>query len=353
MPAPVPITIRYGQDPALMGGLSAAAGQAAYDRLIQQQNYDNWLRRRAMDNEFQIAALDRSTKLGVARINAEAGGSPSLMSSASHNRALAQQTGSLTASAGKQKTPLELQIEAEQLRGSKLRNDRTASRGQPGQTVPLETPGRNPSMSMTDRSTGREYSTNANNEIVTTSDGGKIVPIKGTGVTGQPQERVSPQVKAQVDYLDAIKDSVPHQSWQAMRIAAMSGGLKMDQLIDNVRAMRDKTPSDRWMKEASELARVANIPPDQQAAYARQKLHLDEFLYPSDAEGNKGALERLSEHAKLVQAITSQGNPPVQNSGGRTPSGGNPVEVASPEEAHNLPSGTWIKLPDGSLGRVP
>lgn len=40
-------------------------------------------------------------------------------------------------------------------------------------------------------------------------------------------------------------------------------------------------------------------------------------------------------------------------SGNLVPAGGQPIKVATPEEARKLPSGTPIILPDGSLGRVP
>lgn len=347
MPAPVPIVIRYGQDPNLIGGLASAAGSAQYSQMRARQDYEDWLRRRAMDNELLTTVLNNRSRENVASMQLEQPSSRSMQDASGYARQLAQRTGSLTSSTGQAKSQVDLAIEEEKLKQLQAKNaPQTIDSG-----AELH-----PSMSMT-TDTGDHYFTDSAGRILTNPGPDQVAEAPTKGVYTRPGQRQIPSAAAaQVAYLDRIKDTLDPAQASALYAAAKSGQLKMDQLIDDARLAVPKSPVDRVgnadalasakdAREASLLKQIASLPPEQRVAVAKQHFNTP---FADDSEVEQMLAGRL--------AIASQQSAQpraVQNSGGRTPTGGNPIPVRSPDEARRLPSGTVILLPDGSLGRVP
>ena len=351
MPAPVPITIRYGGDPLLYGGLASAAGQAQYGQLQAQREYERWIRQRALDNDFQIAAMNNRTQRDIAMMGANRPSPTAMQEAGGYGRRAAQASGTVTSAAGRQRTPMELALQQEQLEGADLRNQALAEKMRQPRMVPEEgaVSGRRRS-TMTLARDG-QYSIDDEGRVI--SDNAEEV-VRGRGVSAGRSSGVTEDIRAQLDYMRATKSRLDPDEFNALYLAAKSGQVKMPQLIDDVRAAEGRATGrltaaeraqDRFGAEAEELNTAVTLPQADQVAYARRKFNMQD----PDLYGDDDALNALQSRVRQVTAFLK----PVQNSGGRTPTGGNPVPVRSPEEARQLPSGTIVQTPDGRILRVP
>lgn len=319
MPAPVPITIRYDQAGQL-GGLASAAGQSQYQ-------YNDWQQRRARDAAFTEGVLNRRQQMNLARLHSDTELQKAAMAlqHAGGYRQRAQAAGTVTSTTGRAQTPLQIAKDEEALKGARLRNEALSSKNAPEKRVPL------PGM---DGTSVNEY------------------PGRQGVFPSTRQETVPQSVADQIKYLQAIKGTMDPSEWNAAYVAAKSGQLKMDQLIDDTRQMNQPghmnasgRAQDKFTAENEELSAVANLPPTDQAQYARRRFGMQDPDIYSDAD----AIKALQSRQRQVEAFRK----PVVNSSGRTPTGGNPIKVNTPQEAMSLPSGTYFVTPDGRMKRVP
>jgi len=348
MPAPTPINIRYGS--ALdLGQLASAAGAASYglserNRQTEQarQQYEMWLQQRAQDMQFMTGEMNRRSAETMQRNALMAGGGasqePTLVEAAGYapRRAAAQSAGAMGSARGRAASPISLQAEEAAAGGGEM----SLVENQPGGSGYFS-------------HEGRIYRVGPKDEGQTELRPGQVQEVQGTGVRGS-RDIIPPGGGSQLDYLRAMQGQIPDDDWNALWVAAQSGQLKMDQLVDDVRAAKAKTSgrmtagqrtSENLGVESQQLQQVAQLGRADQVAYARRKYGMqDPDIYSDD-----DALNALQSRVRQVAAFTQ----PITNSSGQSPTGGNPIRVNSPEEARRLPSGTLIRDPQGNIRRVP
>lgn len=354
MPAPTPINIRYGS--ALdLGQLASAAGAASYglserNRQAEQQRqqYEMWLQQRAQDMQFLTGEMNRRSAETMQRNSLMANGGasqePTLVEAAGYapRRAAAQSAGAMGSARGRAASPVSLQAEQAAAGGGEM----TLVENQPGGSGYFTEGGR------TYRVGPREADQAGPNP---TPRPGQVQDVTGTGGFMQGSRQIpTGQGGTQLEYLKAMQGQIPDDDWNALWVAAQSGQLKMDQLVDDVRAAKAKTSgrmtagqrtNENLGVESQQLQQVAQLGRADQVAYARRKYGMqDPDIYSDD-----DALNALQSRVRQVAAFTQ----PVTNSSGQSPTGGNPIRVNSPEEARRLPSGTLIQDPQGNIRRVP
>lgn len=360
MPAPVPINIRYG-NPQDIANLGLSAGSAAFstterrraedaaradaalrmqlDAQLVQSDLNNRAEGLRQNNEinFRTNQADQNRDDAMAMQSA-AGYGDQLNSQAMEEitrRNAAKSIGNLTSTPGKATQPVQL-VPAE--------GDVNA---QNGQQMLVE---HNP-----DGSTGDTYMSTPDGRVMKVS--GSDISFPSGGVrAGQtaPGSMVTPQVRDQMDYVKALQGKIPGDQWNAMWIAAKSGQLKMDQLIDDSRQAIPKPPNagrmdalernqDRQAAEAAELDQVSRLSSKDQALYARRKFNMQD----PDIYSDQDALDALQSRSRQLAAIVQ----PMTNSNGKSITGGNFVaggKQLSPDEARLLPPGTWFVDANGN-----
>jgi len=364
MPAPTPIQIRY-DNPAMLARLAAAAGSASYDqnnRYRQEDRadsnyrmeYQGYLQRLAGDRAMVNADLDRRTQAN--RLNSENAFRSDVFAreGEAQNRAFALQGVAQAQAQARQ------QVEARRM-GSATIPGRSAM---PVSLVPADDTARPSSATATINGVDirRNPQTEEFERLGFNPDANapqwQVGEPKGGFVrAGSPDQTISPETKSQRDYLTQLQGQIPTEQWNSLWVAANSGGLSMDQLMDNVRQVTPKVGSSRstasnraFEKYAADLdvmRSLTGLSPSDQLAYGRRRFGMQDNVIFSDQDV-QGVMESYVREA--VAATT-----PVTNSGGRTPTGGNPVDVGgmSPDQVRaTYPSGTWI-IQNGETMRVP
>lgn len=353
MPAPVPVVIQHG-DPTSLGQLAGAAGGSEFA-------YNDMIRRMAMDREFLNQEANRraedtwrqndlafkykqlateedrrrgATELQDAyhtrNLDLEQRGQDLNYKSA-QDRIAAQKAASVTSAAGRAKTPVQLVPEEGSL---------TPDAGNVSASI------RSSDGSSLERTRG--------GDVTQYGAGGSLIPMPAiSGQTATPK-MVTPNVRSQLDYLRSFDGHIDPDVMNSMMVAARSGNLKMDQLVDDVRQATTEHSGrmsaevrnlDRYKAEAGEIQAIGSLQPNDQVAYARRKFNMQD----PDIYADEDAIKALKSRQNQLQAILK----PVTNSSGSTPTGGNIVSVQTPDQARSLPSGTYFKTPDGRIKRVP
>lgn len=373
--APQPIDIRYGNPSDLMA-LAGATGQAQYGNEMYKQQYQGWLQRLSLDQSFlenelnrrqasshfrqqmDAAAQDRQDRLAASEHASE-------LTDAYHQSLLAlkDKTAQGYQKIGQEKVDLGQERLDAQKNGSL-----TSGRGrgtQPIDLVPATGPIDQPQQDM---SAG----------VVQNSDGTTTEMYKGTPITyrtgdisnrdwgraevdkqeaGKPK-MVPRNVRNQMDMIEAERNNISVDDYNALRTAASGGMLKDDQMIDDLRQAKLKAPKPLPPTyEAKQDAKIAEILHQTQAlanASDAQKIFWAKKdagsggMFMDDAEA-LAHFEAAKNNAEQILAFKR----PITNSNGATPTGGNPVKVQTPDQARLLPSGTIFQTPDGRMMRVP
>lgn len=346
MPAPTPINIRYG-DPRGMGQAAAAAGTGAFNLSQNRINAEAYERRRASDQDMIARILAakaeeraRNNELAFRydALNAQAAMPPQMASGTalqSAARSGAQKTATMTTAAGQATMPLLVPVPGSRPEGTMEMQGRGGNAGEryfkEGGSIRKE---------ISDPSTGR---------VFLDQEAGRINPSSAIpgNLPASTQQRLSA--------VAAMQGSIPTDDFNRLWVAAQSEGYTTAQLMDDIVAAKakvGKSPIEQSTIDAAgrsefQMKAIETLPPDTRIASMRDFLHMaDEDLY------DDAAIQRAW-NARRARNNAVMGQPIVQNSGGRSPTGGNPVPVTSPEEALSLPSGTYIQLPDGTTGRVP
>jgi hypothetical protein len=355
MPAPTPIQIRYGQ--AGIAPLAAAVGSSVGGVVAARRQDDD----QRFHQQLVLANMARNAPTSPFALQQAAGYNP---------RYAAQRGGSVTSTEGRMRSPLQIARDEAALEGQQLRNEKLRGGMAGGSLVPADGPlgggggvGGGATLIGHGAQAGQEWAFDPQTGTVQESlrgRNGEAYPVGGPqggrGVFNrdEQEEMVTPDVRAQLDYLRTIEGQIPEENRQGLMIAARAGTLKMDQLIDNARQFlpRNSTrmtatdrAADRLQAEAQELAQILQMDGKDQAYYARRRFNMQD----PDIYTDEDAIQALQSRGRQVTALLK----PVQNSGGATPTGGNPVKVNTPEEARALPSGTYIQTPDGRIMRVP
>lgn len=341
MPAPTPIVFRYG-DPRDIANIGLAAGNAESARYHEQQQYQQYMQQQQLDAAFlrQIASQSAEDQWRRNEIQARPDSANALQSAAGYpdtgvetfrgddpalmEKLLAQKAGK-TSTKGLAATPVSL-VPSE------------GSTGSSGGGASIEGGGRK---------------TEIYNGLMMQTQNGNT-QLQNWGGRGPQADMVTPGVRAQLDYLRDMEGQIPPDRMNALMTAARSGGLKMDQLVDDARQAVPTSSNrlsaeargvDNHIAELSELKALGGLPPADQAQYARRKYNMQD----PDIYSDQDAIGALQSRARQLNAMTQ----PVSNSSGRTLTGGNPVPVSSPDEARRLPPGTYFKTPDGRVMKVP
>lgn len=378
MPAPTPIDIRYGS-PTDLGRLAAATGTAGYRLESQQRDQDMWLQRANMDNQFLMSEANRRSEEATqdalmhfrygeaARDQSNTDRAFGLQSAVAEDRSSRgyANMGSREEIAAAERAAAEqrLQQTLAARRSGSARSGRAAS---DLSLVPAtgDIPSQSaeePTAQIISRDGGTSIERYRGRNISYNDDASRNLS-RGAVDSEQPADMVPRYVRQQLDYIESLKGSLPEDRLNALRIAARSGELKMDQLNDDARGYMPRNPSvarDLASKEAEKMGLQIkqidamltdpNVSDAVRASYARQSLHLDPLLNRNDA---KAIMELKNHRAALGSRLAA--TKPMTNSSGRTPTGGNVTTIDSQEEFDSLPSGAYYRdAQSGQLERKP
>lgn len=370
MPAPTPIDIRYGS-PTALGGLAAATGTAGYRLESQQRDQDMWLQRANMDNQFLMAEAQRraDNENQDALLHFRYGESARDQSNTDRAFALQSAVAEDRSTRGYASMDSREAIAEANRQAVAARRAGSASSGKPAADLSLVpatgdiNPRVDPTAQIISQDGGRSIERYRGQNIAYTDPNSR--DLLRSEVDANPPataDMVTRDVRGQLDYIESLKGRVPEDTLNSMRVAARSGKLKMDQLIDDARMAAPKDPRltrDLASKEAEKMSLQAsqidamlndpNISDQVRASYARQALHLDPLLYRNEAR----AIQELKNHRQAL-GVRLSATKPVTNSSGKSLTGGNVVTIDSQEEFDGLPSGTYYRdAQSGQLERKP
>lgn len=382
MPAPVPIRIRY-DDAGLLGGLAGSAGSAVYGNQLRQEADQRAQEKYRLDYQryLQQLASDQATVRDILNQKARA-------KELDASRAFQQDQFDATRADQQQANELQTAYQSKLLEESKryhsgelanaaarIEAQRAATKSHerpPISLVPDSGPlGTQPTGTAKFEQDGNTFEL-VKGKVISYPTGNSIARdaalqsnqgAEPRGAFAAPEDTsnlVTPQVRSQLDYLRSLGIPEGDPMW----VAAKSGGLKMDQLVDDVRQREQKrVAQDALQKQIAkddyEIQAIDRIP-DLNALTDRARRFLgmqDKFMYPDDQEVRDAYIAKKQEVAQRKAQIAPS------NSSGRSPLGANdpvrqqqgmaaqtqPAEERrlSPAEAAALPSGTSFIGLDG------
>lgn len=380
MPAPTPIDIRYG-DPTMLGQLAGAAGTAGYRLDSLHRDQDNWMQRAQMDNQFLIAEANRRSEESqndalmryrygeAARDQSNTDRAFGLQSAVAGDRSARGYASMET----KASIAEQARIAAEQRLKESLAARRNGSAKSGRSSADLSLVPASGDIPLQ----GAEEPTS---QIISHGDGPNVERYRGENISyyggpmsqadarGEVDSRIRPHsdmvpryVRSQLDYLETLKGQIPEDRLNALRIAARSGELKMDQLNDDARQMfphQTSATRDLATKNAEKMGLTAktidevlasNLPEGVKADYGRKVMNINPiFDETPDAE----ILSKMAGYRKSLD-VQIGATKPVMNSSGRTPTGGNVMNIQGDAEYRSLPSGAYYSGPDGVTRRKP
>lgn len=355
MPAPVPVTVRYGS-PTGQLALAAGAGLARHAGDEARRRYDEWLYRLSLDNalirqqaaqshERNMAAfgadLDRE-RFAAATANAQLA---SGLQQAYQNQRLAQAD-------AHHRDRIALSRERLEAQKAGTLSGRGAAKP-PVQLVPA---------------TGDINAAPPGPEMVTTDDGRTV--IRSTG--GEKPEMVPLSVRQNLDTIEAMVDlDAPARDY--LRQMARSGAT-IGQIAVERRSFVDRTTNALLardaVKNAAELQLLDSLiaaGPKAAASYAKEQGWVGDL----DRYDENAIQQIVAQRRAALESIVRQQRQPIRNSNGASPLGGNDpalqarvaapapagptltasgaVLVTTPEEAARLPVGTKYQTPDGRV----
>lgn len=322
--------------------LAAAAGSAQYANQQTQQDYNRYLNQLAIDSAFVSGEMDRrvqshnlNTQLMAQQVARE-----------QQNEAFAMQDAYSTAKARLVGSPTNPAIRPQAPQPAPSVS---------GVGVPAQLPtqmSQNAGGGYMIQSQAPAGQTRINTQL---GPDGRIVssaPQGGGFVRGTPPAPpVDSNVQSQLNYLEAIRDQIPVDQYNAMLVAARSGQLNLGQFIDDARQAAQPDSSrmtlaqrsaERRQQDVLELQAVLDAgDPFVAKTYAQTKYGLDPLITSPEA-----AESFLRNQLTGLAAIDANAG-----SASRMAAGGGIVNVSSPEEAAQLPSGTMFRTPDGRVIR--
>lgn len=383
MPAPATIDIRYA-DPTTLASLAAAAGKAGFNMDRFQMARQDWQDRAQMDNQFLMNDANRRSAESSAANALAFRYADMNRSSADSDRAFGLQQaiaadkssrgwgnmGTREDIAAQNRAAQEQQLQETlaarrngSARSGKPTQDMTLVPESGDTNVPYEsTSSITPSGANGPPEPGRSVERYRGRTLEYGDAGSRDAARQAadSAATSQPQ-MVPRYVRSQLDAIEA--SGLPEDKKNLYRIAARDGTLKMDQLLDDMRGSTPhvSTARDLATKQAEkmnfDLNQIDNIlnsrdlPDEVKADYARKKMGINPMFDDTpDAE----ILQKLQNYRQIIHTNIGAATKPVMNSGGRTPTGGNPVSINTQQDFNALPPGSWYTdAQTGHVGRKP
>ena len=352
MPAPTPIQIRYGGDPATLGGLAFSAGTARR----RQADYQSQL---ANDRAFLQNELSRRTEDTRFRNNANL----SLLGMQANERAARAQASALQEASGYN------QRQAAQAGG--VANAGARGSGQPIRLVPAEGPlggeqsrgGGYVDFYDRDDPDGAVQRFFSKDGKLTRFGGGELGPDERGGFVGPgPQRGVPMDVRTTLDYIEGLRGIVPETKLNAMRVSARQGlmGLpEIKSLVDDIRARsgggKDFEPGRLSIRQARTKLFDMDRAMENSDPKVQQEAMLRQLNIPVGSREATWALAgggvklkevwslRYAEMKNMARPIDSRGPALRGKSGSRE----NPLQLTHPSQVEGLAPGTYFFNNDG------
>lgn len=354
MPAATPIQIRYGGDPASLGGLALATGTARrqyadyQNQLASDRSFlRNELSRRTDDtryrNNFNLSLLGMQANERAAREQATA-----LQEASGFRQRQAAQTGSVGAPIARAGQPVSLVPEQGPIEGT-----------QPGGGGYIDfRDGNDP-----DGPIRRVFSEGGK---LTRFGGGELTPEERGGYVGggQPQQGIPADRRSAMERVKLAYNDMPAEQWNALWTAVQEGSLDpaaVPGVLDDIRASQPgkegRTPGEAVARSAEGIAaKMYSIETiDNPRTQVEEKLRFLGYKVGSREYARAETMVDELWEARTAGVTATLGAGDYTLPGAATQRGmlgsssSNPVDLSEPSDAKNLPSGTYFRTPDGRI----